>query len=168
VEAEFSHVRLQVLGHYPQGGKLQELAGDSKQIEILKARPHPEALRIIANAGVFVLASRTEGAGRVLVEAMAAGKPVIASRVGGIPEYVKDGVNGLLFEAGDVAGLAEKLRLMLSSPELRKRLGAKGYDLARNYYDEVAYGREFGKMIELAVLGVNSIPPQVGTGPVTS
>ena len=153
IEMEFPQVRLQLLGHYPDMPVIREFIGDSSQIDILEARPHAQTLQIIANAGVFVLASRTEAAGRVVLEAMAAGKPVVASRVGGVPHYVKEDVNGLLFESGNVEELADKLQMLLRSPDLRKRLGEKGYELAHTQYDEVAFGREFATMVELTVIG---------------
>jgi glycosyltransferase involved in cell wall biosynthesis len=84
---------------------------------------------------------------------MAAGKPVVASRVGGIRHYVKDGVNGLLFERENVPALASQLRRLLSSPELRTRLGKKGQELARTQYDEITFGRKFLEMVELTVNG---------------
>ena len=57
---------------------------------------------------------------------MAAGKPVIGSRVGGVPYYIREGETGLIFESENVDELAEKLRLLLSSPELQARLGQNG------------------------------------------
>jgi glycosyltransferase involved in cell wall biosynthesis len=164
LESDFPHVRLKLLGYYPDERTLRELIGDSSQIEILAARSHSKTLQLIARTSVFALPSRTEAAGRVALEAMAAGKPVIASRVGGIPQYVKEGVNGLLFETENVHELACKLRLLLSSPDLRKRLGDKGYELAHTRYDEVTFGQEFAKMVELTVSGspVSSQPQRVG------
>lgn len=151
IESDFPHVRLRLLGHYPDRRDLEKMIGGSRQIEIITAVPQPEALKIIASAGIFVLASRTEGAARVLFEAMAAGKPIIASRVGGTEHYIKEGVNGLLFDSGNVDELAGKLRLMLTSPELRKRLGEKGHELATTQHDEVTFGRDFAEMVKLTV-----------------
>lgn len=64
--------------------------------------------------------------GLVAVEAMAAGRPVVASRVGGLPEIVEDHYTGLLVEPGDRAGLAEGLKRLLADPALRTRFGAAG------------------------------------------
>jgi glycosyltransferase involved in cell wall biosynthesis len=152
IEAEFPATRLKLLGHYP-GQDFQTWIGDSQQIEVMKARSHPEALEVIANCGIFVLASRTEALGRVLLEAMAAGKPVIAPKLGGIPHYVQEGVNGLLFERENVADLARQLRRLLISPELQARLGRNGQQLARTQYNETALGESILAMVQKTVSG---------------
>ena len=72
---DFPDVKLKILGYFPDGDKLFELIGGSPQIEVLKARPLPEALAVIRNAAILVLPSRCEGIGRVLIEGMAAGIP---------------------------------------------------------------------------------------------
>ena len=64
-----------------------------------------------------------EGCPLVISEAMSHGLPVIASRIGGLPEVVEDGVTGLLFEPGDVDDLVGKIRLLWDSPELCRRMG---------------------------------------------
>jgi glycosyltransferase involved in cell wall biosynthesis len=73
---------------------------------------------------LLVLPSRSEGMGRVLIEAFCRARPVVASRVGGIPDLVEDGVNGLLVEPGNATALAEALVAVLGDPELAVRLGA--------------------------------------------
>jgi glycosyltransferase involved in cell wall biosynthesis len=62
--------------------------------------------------------------GRVLIEAFCRARPVVASRVGGIPDLVEDGVNGVLVEPGDVSALAEALVTVLADRDLAVRLGA--------------------------------------------
>jgi glycosyltransferase involved in cell wall biosynthesis len=75
-------------------------------------------------ATVLVLPSRSEGMGRVLVEAFCRGRAVVGSRVGGILDLVEDGRTGLLVEPGDSAQLADALSLVLAEPELAAKLGA--------------------------------------------
>ncbi len=82
---------------------------------------------------IFVLPSLNEGMGRVVVEAMAAGKPVIASRVGGIPDLVKHGVNGLLVAPASPRELAHAIEKLLEDPELRARMGRNGRVLAADF-----------------------------------
>jgi len=75
---------------------------------------------------VFVLPSLNEGMGRVLVEAMAAGRPVVASRVGGIPDLVQHGETGLLVTPRDDEAIAASISLLLSNPRKAERMGAQG------------------------------------------
>jgi L-malate glycosyltransferase len=86
----------------------------------------------MAAADVLVLPSRQEGLSNALLEAMAAGLPVIASRVGGNVELVRDGHTGLLFPAGDPQALARALLALQRDPTLRVRLGRE----ARAWVDE--------------------------------
>jgi glycosyltransferase involved in cell wall biosynthesis len=72
---------------------------------------------------IFVLASRYEGFGIAIVEAMAMEKPVIASATGGIVEIIHNNINGLLFEPENVNLLAEQMRLLIGNPILREQLG---------------------------------------------
>lgn len=77
----------------------------------------------MATASVCVVPSRSEAFGRVNIEAMAAGTPVVASGVGGIPEIVRDGQDGFLVPPDNPQALADKLRLILSDPALRAAMG---------------------------------------------
>ncbi|MCB9897818.1 MAG: glycosyltransferase [Planctomycetes bacterium] len=90
-----------------------------------------------ARADVFVLASLTEGVPVVLMEAMAMELPCVAPRLAGIPELVRDGIDGLLFTPSDELGLAAALEQLLDDADARRRLGvsgrrrvAEGFDLA--------------------------------------
>jgi glycosyltransferase involved in cell wall biosynthesis len=82
--------------------------------------------RVMADLDVFVLPSLWEGFGLVLVEAMAAGRPVVASAVGPIPEIVEDGVTGLLVPPGDPAALADAIVRLLRDPDLAAAFGRAG------------------------------------------
>jgi len=84
-----------------------------------------EVARALDESTVLVLPSRSEGMGRVVVEAQCRGRPVIGSRVGGIPDLVRDGENGLLVEPEDPEALAQALVRVLSDRELAARLGAE-------------------------------------------
>jgi glycosyltransferase involved in cell wall biosynthesis len=79
--------------------------------------------RALDESTCLVLPSRSEGMGRVLVEAFCRGRAVVGSRVGGIPDLVEDGVSGLLVDAKDTAGLGDALRRVLTDRELAERLG---------------------------------------------
>jgi glycosyltransferase involved in cell wall biosynthesis len=101
-----------------------ELAGERRDVAGL-----------LADSDVFVLASRSEGAPLSIIEAMAAGLPVVASTVGGVPELVEDAATGLLAPPGDPAALAAALARLLDDPELRRRLGDAGHERARARFD---------------------------------
>jgi len=90
----------------------------------------PEIMQIL---DILVLPSLNEGMGRVLVEAMAAGKPVVASRVGGIQDLIKDGENGLLVEPGDVNGLSRAITKLLMDENIRYEMGQKGKNMCHDF-----------------------------------
>lgn len=82
---------------------------------------------------LFVLPSLNEGMGRVLVEAMASGKPVVGSNVGGIPDLIKNGHNGLLVEPGDEIDLSVAIEKVLTDKKMRDEMGRKGQTMARKF-----------------------------------
>jgi len=116
---------LWVVGDGPERGKLEALAHDmdlGQRVRFLG--PHFNVVPFMQAADCFVCPSVwKEGAGNVNLEAMACGLPVVASRIGGIPEFVEDGRSGLLFTPGDHRELAERIRQLCDDPELRQRMG---------------------------------------------
>ncbi len=126
--------------------------GDCRAISLERSVRYEEALELMRRCSIFVLASRSEAMGRVLLEAMAARKPIIASRVGGVPTYVRDGENGLLFTSEDVADLGNKIVRLVRDQELRQELGARGFALVNSEFDEAAYVRHTREM--LTAMGV--------------
>ncbi len=130
-------VRLRLVGEDWGGvAKIQSLAsqlGIADRITLVGAVSRTHLLQEYARADLLVLPSRFEPFGIVLLEAMAAGLPVIASRVGGIPEVVVDGETGLLVEPGDVEGLAAAMLRLVVDPTLRASFGSRGRERARFY-----------------------------------
>ena len=108
-----------------------ERAGLEDKVRFLGWRPDVD--EIMGCFDIFVLPSLNEGMGRVLVEAMAAGLPIVASRVGGIPDLVKDGKNGLLVPSADATALAKAISALLEDDETRKRMGEVGTKICRQY-----------------------------------
>jgi glycosyltransferase involved in cell wall biosynthesis len=82
---------------------------------------------------IFVLPSLNEGMGRVLVEAMAAGKPIVASNVGGIPDLVQPDENGLLVPPGDEKALATAIMELINNPEKAKLMGQRGKERCHQF-----------------------------------
>jgi glycosyltransferase involved in cell wall biosynthesis len=98
--------------------------------------PNSPALRQLFNeADIFVLPSRAECLAVALMEATAAGLPVITSDVAALPEAVRANESGLLIRPGDVASLATALDALVGSAQLRRRMGRAGYALARDKFD---------------------------------
>jgi len=108
--------------YYNEVQALIKELGVDREVHCLGARtdiPH-----VLAAFDIFALPSRQEGFSNALVEAMAAGVPPVAAAVGGNPEAVDHGVNGLLFDAGDSGQLARHILTLLDNHESRKRMGA--------------------------------------------
>ncbi|MGH3178796.1 MAG: glycosyltransferase family 4 protein [Streptosporangiaceae bacterium] len=95
--------------------------------------PHAQVPAVLAHLDLLVLATRYEELPSVLIEGMAAGLPVIASRVGGIPALIDHDVNGLLVPPGDDAALAAAISRVLTEPGTAARLGAAARQTARRY-----------------------------------
>lgn len=106
----------------------------AQQIEWLGAQTETEVADALAQSDVLVLPSYEENAPMCVAEAMAAGVPVVATRVGGIPQWVRDGEDGLLVEPGDTAALADALTKTLTDDALRRRMGRAGRAKAMKNY----------------------------------
>lgn len=136
------------------------LGGDGSQRQALAARVEAEGLPVelvgfvddvpafLGRTGVFVVPSRSEGLGLVAVEAMAAGRPVVASRTGGLPEVVVDGETGLLVAPEDPDGLARAIRMLLADPERSARMGAAGRERARALFSAERMAAETAALYE--------------------
>jgi len=99
------------------------------------------------NCYCLVIPSLSEGLPRVLLEAMALQKPVIASRVGGIPDLIQDGQNGFLVEPGNAEELAEKLRILLRDRSLAIEMGKQGRELVQSKFSNEKYISNYLEMI---------------------
>lgn len=111
-----------------------ERAGLADKVRFLGWRPDVD--EIMGCFDIFVLPSLNEGMGRVLVEAMAAGLPIVASRVGGIPDLVKHGENGLLVPPADTSALEKAISALLQDGARRKRMGKAGKKMCGPYSAE--------------------------------
>jgi glycosyltransferase involved in cell wall biosynthesis len=116
---------LELAGDGPELGALRTRAatgGVDDRIRFVGRVDRAEAVELLAGASAFVLPSRHEPFGIVNLEAMAAGTPVVATRVGGVPEIVDDGITGLLVDARDPASLARAIRSLHDDAALRTRV----------------------------------------------
>jgi glycogen(starch) synthase len=134
-EPGFDH-DLILAGDGPEHEALKRLAGSlatCDRVTFTGRVDHATAMKLFAGCSFFALPSRHEPFGIVNLEAMAAGKAVIATRVGGVPEIVSDRVNGLLVPPEDVEALADATRRIAGDPALRELLGAAGREQAANF-----------------------------------
>ncbi|OLE65795.1 MAG: hypothetical protein AUI36_07965 [Cyanobacteria bacterium 13_1_40CM_2_61_4] len=110
----------------------------------------PELLKM---ADIFALSSLWEGMGRAMTEAMLLGKPVVVPRVNGIPEIVRDGETGLLYEPGRTDQLAACLLRLLEHPQQGEHLGANARRLTRRHFDLNHMVREIEAIYDQLSLG---------------
>ena len=125
--AEFPTLKVLVAGDGPERARLEEGArrlGVADTVLFLGIRRDVPA--VLAAVDVAVLSSDYEGSPLSVMEYMAAAKPVVSTRVGGVPELVQEDVHGLLVEPRDPEALAEAVARLLRDPALAKRLGAEG------------------------------------------
>jgi glycosyltransferase involved in cell wall biosynthesis len=144
--AQSQKIELILAGSLDEQQYVNQLKNEARRLDIsnlVKFRGllnEQELREEFGRCAVLVLPSYQESAPMVIVEAMAAGVPVIASNVGGIPYQVKDGETGFLFTPGDVNTLSKRLIQLLSDKSLRESLGIAAKDLATANYraDRVA------------------------------
>lgn len=120
-------VELVVLGDGPERGSLErgvEKLGLGGRVRFLGGGNRDDVLRLFRAVDASLLTSAWENFPHTVVEALAVGTPVIATAVGGVPEVVEDGRNGLLVPAGDAAAVAEAIRCFFGDDALRARLAA--------------------------------------------
>jgi glycosyltransferase involved in cell wall biosynthesis len=126
VAARVPEARLHLIGSGTQADVAAELErGGARWDRRLETE---EVARALDAASVLVLPSTAEGLGRVILEAFLRGRPVVASRVGGIPDLVTDGVDGLLVEPRSPEALAAAIERVLVDRELAARLGAAAHE----------------------------------------
>lgn len=115
--------KLKILGWFPDDRELKAAIGGHPDIFHHPPVYSREMPGHMGRCGIFVLPSRTEAMGRVLLEAMACAKPRVGADIEGIPTVIENGQDGLLFRAGDAGDLAVKLDLLMGDANLRKSLG---------------------------------------------
>lgn len=112
---------------------LADRLGIGERMDFMEYVTQKKLLSLYASCDLVALPSKTEGWGLSLMEAMACRRPVVASRVGGIPELVRDGIDGILVEPGDVRGLADAILRLLRDRELRARMGRAGQKRVKGF-----------------------------------
>jgi glycosyltransferase involved in cell wall biosynthesis len=145
IAPKYPQARLLLAGEPPPEGKGHD--GHLKDLALKLAisdRVHfigfqAETPPIFAALDLFVLASKQEAFGLVLLEAMAQGVPIIATRAGGVPEAIENGVNGILVSPGDPSELAGAIERLMRDAEERRRLGHAGFQIVRGRFGMEAH-----------------------------
>lgn len=115
--------------------ELKEWAESEKIAHALRfLGPRTDIPDVMKSLDILVLPTLSEAFGKVILEGMGAGLPVVASAVGGIPEIIENGVNGLLVPAGDVQALEEAIIRLLDDPKLRCQIAAEGLHTVRERF----------------------------------
>lgn len=136
------NLHIYITGSGPEEDNLKKVVkrlNMEENVKFLGFIPEDEKYSYYKSVDVCVFPSLYEPFGIVLLEAMGSGKPVVASNVGGIPFVVIDGKTGLLFEPGNIDELAEKVIFLLQNGELRKKMGERGQERAKEFtWDKIA------------------------------
>jgi glycosyltransferase involved in cell wall biosynthesis len=133
--ARWPKLELSIVGDGPERPGLETLAkqlGLADMVKFLGFRSDVDAL--LAQSHVFVLTSLSEGIPMAILEAMKSGLPVVATRVGGVPATVEDGVTGTLVDSGDERALTRALAALIEHPASAAAMGAAGHARARNEF----------------------------------
>jgi glycogen(starch) synthase len=144
--ADLGGRRLVVAGDGPERPALERLAGElGVDVSFTGSVGRARLVELMRGADLFAFPSRYEAFGIALLEAMAAGTPAVAARVGGIPEFASDGENALLVPPGDEGALAAALTRLASDVALRERLAAGG----RARAEELSWARVAPRYVSL-------------------
>jgi glycosyltransferase involved in cell wall biosynthesis len=140
---DLPNARFLIVGDGPEKKRLQDLAANNGLDKRIIFVGHvPDAQPFMTALDCLLLTSDNEGMPSVVLEAMALSVPVIAFRVGGIPELVVDGETGRLVPRADVAAMISAVRELLVDPELRTRYGKSGCERVRKHFSAIAIARQ--------------------------
>jgi glycosyltransferase involved in cell wall biosynthesis/GT2 family glycosyltransferase len=128
-------------------GELKLAVRAYPEVELIDALGHSDALRLLNDTDVLVLPSRDETMPIAILEAMALGKAVISADVGGVSEWLRDGMNGLLVEKENPAALAEALARCANNPDLVKQLKAAGLRTFERHFTLERFATRFAELL---------------------
>jgi glycosyltransferase involved in cell wall biosynthesis len=152
IYSEIPEYKLKIVGYCTDIREFEQLAGDNRNIELInQGVPYDKVAELIGSCSIFVLASRTEAMGRVLLEAMASKKPVVASAVDGIPRVIKDGWNGLLFKSEDSDALGSKILTLTTDPEYANTLASNAHSDVFSRLSTETYVEKYRAMLASAL-----------------
>lgn len=157
IQKHFPNIRIVIVG---DGTLRRELEAQAKRLNLL-----PEHVQFLGNRkdvpdllsamDIFVLSSEFEGMPIALLEAMAATKPVVATRVGGIPEVIKDGQNGLLVSYNDPPGLAKAILELIKNDDLRQSLAFQAFKTVNECFSTSVFSQRTSSLYDALLEGFN-------------
>jgi glycosyltransferase involved in cell wall biosynthesis len=153
----FPDVELTIAGDGPDRSLLEAMANSlnlRQSVRFLGYQSQGQVRELLAATDLFAMSSFAEGVPVVLMEAMAAGVPVVATNVAGIPELVEEGVSGYLVSPGDEIGLADKISSLLADGNLRTRFGEAGRKKVEREFDIRIEARRLARILESALNGI--------------
>ena len=160
-------VRLSIVGDGPDRQQLESTArtlGVESQVRFLGYQSQSQVRELLKQSDVFAMASFAEGIPVVLMEAMASGVPVVATRIAGIPELVEDGRSGFLVSPGDSAALAHRIGQLLDDPDLRTTFAAPARLKIERDFNLRIESERLWLVLTAALAGqVLPVRPQVGS-----
>jgi glycosyltransferase involved in cell wall biosynthesis len=154
IKKTFPDLDLIIAGEGPEEKKLKELAGSfrlNNRVKFIGTVEFKRGISLLKGAELAVVPSLSEGGGLVNLEAQASGCPIVASRVGGIPEYLRENESGVLFEPGNPDDLADKILTLLSSKDLRGKISKGGLEYVKRFDWELLvseYIHSYARIIE--------------------
>jgi glycosyltransferase involved in cell wall biosynthesis len=165
VVSRYPDWKLEILGWYPDDRELRACMGGHPAIFHQPPVLPSEMPAHMGRCGIFVLPSRTEAMGRVLLEAAACAKPRLGAAIEGIPTVIEDGADGLLFKPGDAADLAAKLDRLMGDGTLRKELGFRARLRAASEWNADHYFRRLFDFYGRVLRQVPSRDPSLAARP---
>ena len=148
ISSSYTDYSLKIVGHCVDRSEYERLANGNPKIELCKPVYYAEAMKLMSECSLFVLPSRTDACPRVVLEAMASRKPVVASDVDGVPALITDGETGLLFESENDEDLARKMESLLGNGEFAQKLADNAHAYVHEHLSEERFFECYKQMIE--------------------
>jgi N-acetyl-alpha-D-glucosaminyl L-malate synthase BshA len=150
ISEEFPNTKLFIVGDGSERPKLEKLSKKLRledKVIFFGKKSNDEIPNFAIASDILVLPSLSESFGVTLLEAMAAGLPIVASKVGGVPEIIKEGRNGFLVKPKNPAAIADRLKVLLENPDIRKKISRNNLKDVKKYsWNKIA--KEIEKIYE--------------------